>query len=76
MRTAELILIQPDGNVKRLVLKSSCDDPREDHGVIKSICEAMGDHVFRSGLSDIAGDDGADKVKSIWKNGVSEDVNV
>jgi hypothetical protein len=53
MRTAGLILVQPDGKIKRLVLTTGGDDTTEDESIIASLCDAMMDAGFRSKFDDV-----------------------
>lgn len=72
MRVAELILVQPDGAVKRLVVKSEDADigvekaESNDQSMITSLCQAMMDQDFRSNLSEVE-DEGKRQLKAIWQ---------
>ena len=55
MRTAEIILVQPDGKIKRLVLTAERDDATLDDCMIVSLCDAMMDAGFRAKLNDVDG---------------------
>jgi hypothetical protein len=47
MRVAELILVQPDGKIKRLVVKARDDSSTTDESMIVQVCNAMSDREFR-----------------------------
>lgn len=65
MRVAELILVQPDGKIKRLVITSEApseavDAP--DERMIRSLCDAMMDHGFRSKLAESSRQDAVESL--------------
>jgi hypothetical protein len=58
-RSAELILKQPDGKTKRLVIKTDClgmtteEIKLTDIRMIKSVLDSMSDDRFRASLIDV-----------------------
>jgi hypothetical protein len=71
MRTAELILMQPDGKVRRLVVESDVafnheDSESYDQSLIASLCDAMMDQEFRSKLAEVE-EESKQKLKALWQ---------
>ncbi len=66
MRVAELILVEPDGAVKRLVMRSS-ETSEHDQLMIRALLDTMADDSFRGGLADLD-EDTKLKLSAIWQS--------